>query len=202
MKVRRQVAALEPMILDPLHGLKGEDWHRAPNGRWSIAQILSHLAIGLDAVGLKLEERAERRDLRRRATPKQHLIRHLILGVGKIPSGHKTPERSSPGERPDPELTTAQYRMGVERLARLVDTWPSAQQERIFVRHPVVGDLNLPEWVRFFYVHNRHHVHQIEVRLRWLKQQKHQGRKGQKGLGRQTGQGQKRQKGQKGQKGR
>ena len=57
MKVRRQLAALEPMILEPLHGVKGDDWHRAPTGRWSIAQVLSHLAIGIDAVGLKLEER-------------------------------------------------------------------------------------------------------------------------------------------------
>jgi hypothetical protein len=44
------------------------------------------------------------------------------------------------------------------------------------VRHPVVGDLSLPEWVRFFYVHNRHHAHQIGVRLRWLKRQRRRGK--------------------------
>ena len=198
MKVRRQLAALEPMILEPLHGVKGDDWHRAPTGRWSIAQVLSHLAIGIDAVGLKLEERGARRDLRRRASPKEHLIRHLILGVGKIPSGHKTPERSNPGDRPDPELATAQYRMGVERLARLVETWPREEQERVFVRHAVLGDLNLPEWVRFFFVHNRHHLHQIEVRLRWLKQKGHEGPGRRKG--RKQHEGRKRQKNQKTQK--
>jgi hypothetical protein len=29
--------------------------------------------------------------------------------------------------------------------------------------------LNLPEWVRFHYVHCRHHTRQIRERLRWLR---------------------------------
>ena len=64
----------------------------------------------------------------------------------------------------------AQYRMAVERMTRLVETWAPEQQQRIFVHHLVLGDLNLPEWVRFFYLHDRHYAHEIEVRERWLKQ--------------------------------
>jgi len=171
MKIRRQLAALEPMILGRLHGLHGEDWHRAPPGRWSVAQILHHLAIGMDAVVLQLEERRSRTDMRRRATPGQQLMRHLLLGVGRIPPGRESPRGALPEERPDPELATAQYRMAVSRLADLAVTVTPDQQERIFVHHPIVGDLHLPEWIRFFYVHNRHHAHQIDVRRRWLRRQ-------------------------------
>jgi hypothetical protein len=168
VKVTRQLAALEPMILVPLDGVQKEAWHRAPPGRWSVAQVLSHLALGLDAVVQKLEARKDRTDLERRASPKQHLLRHLVLGIGRMPRGRRVVEGTEPGDRPEPELVTAQFRMAIRRLETLCETLPAEQQQRVFVRHPVLGDLNLPEWVRFFYVHNRHHAQQIRVRLRWL----------------------------------
>jgi hypothetical protein len=172
MKVRRQLAALEPMILTPLDGVQKEAWHRAPPGRWSVAQVLSHLALGLDAVVEKLEERRDRTDLTRRASPKQHLLRHLMLGIGRIPPGRRHVEGTTPVDRPEPELVMAQFRMAIQRLEALCQTLPAEQQQRVFVRHPMLGDLNLPEWVRFFFVHNRHHAQQISVRLRWLERQR------------------------------
>ena len=171
MKIARQLAALEPMVLGRVRGLSSEDWHAAPEGRWSIAQILHHLAMGLDEVTRKLEERRERTDLARRASPKQHLLRHLVLGGGRIPRTRKA-KLAIPDEKPDPELATAQFRMAVERLTHLASTIPPEQGAAVFVRHPVLGDLNLPEWVRFFYVHNRHHAHYIDVRRRWLHRRK------------------------------
>jgi uncharacterized damage-inducible protein DinB len=172
MKFRRQLEALEPMILEPLKGLRDGQWHEAPAGRWTIAQILQHLAIGVDAIVRRLEERRDRTDLARRATARQQLLRHLLLGVGRFPPGRKTPAATRPDDRPDPKMAAAQYRMAVERLAALAESLPAEQQARLFVRHPYIGDLNLPEWVRFFYVHNRHHAQQIAVRLRWLRRRR------------------------------
>jgi hypothetical protein len=169
MRVRRQLDALEPMILDAVEPVLAEAWHRAPNGKWSLAQIVSHLAIGMDIVSGVLEKRVERTDMRRRATPKQQLLRHLALGMGKLPSAGKVPKATYPDERPDPELVTAQFRIGVERFAAIVEHWPTERQQTIFAAHPILGDLNPPEWVRFFYLHCRYHRHGIEVRLRWLK---------------------------------
>jgi DinB superfamily len=171
MKTTRQLAALEPMVLGRVRGVSGDDWHAAPAGRWSLAQILHHLAVGLDEVTLKLEERKDRTNLRRRASPKQQLLRHLVLGVGRIPRGREA-KVAIPDARPDPELATAQFRMAVERLTQLSTTIPQERKTSVFVRHPVFGDLNLPEWVRFFFVHTRHHAHQIDVRLRWLHRKK------------------------------
>jgi len=169
MKFRRQLEALEPMVLDSLEDLKDGQWHDAPPGRWSIAQIVQHLAIGVDAIVQRLEERKDRTDLVRRASARQQLLRHLLLGVGRLPPGRRTPAATEPGEKPDPKLAVAQYRMAVARLAALAETIPAEQQGRLYVRHPILGDLNLAEWVRFFYIHNRHHAHQIQVRLRWLR---------------------------------
>ncbi len=170
MKVRRQLAAIEPMILGLLESIDGDAWHRTPDGRWSLAQIVSHLAISLDVVGVVLEKRAERTDMRRRATPKQRLLRHLALGMGKLPSAGRVPRATYPEERPDPELVTAQFRVGVERLRGMEKSWRAEQKERVFAAHPILGDLNPPEWSRFFFLHCRYWEHKIKVRQRWLRQ--------------------------------
>lgn len=166
MKVRRQLSALEPMVLSPLHGLRDDDWHRAPEGKWSIAQIVAHLALGVDLSSGVLEKRADKGGMTRRSTPGQAVLRHLLLQLGLFPPGRKSPESTVPPERPAPDLVTAQFRMGVERFLRLADTLPAERQIEVFVRHPVLGDLNFPEWARFHFVHSRHHARQIGERMR------------------------------------
>lgn len=168
MKVRRQLAALEPMVLQPLHELKGEDWHRVVPGKWSIAQIVRHLAIGIDYSAATFEKRVDRTGMKRRATPGQTLLRHIYLGVGRVRPGRGAPPGTTPEERPDPETTLAQFRMGVARLEAMLQAWPPHRQVEVFAKHPALGDLNLPEWVRFHFIHCRHHARQIQARLRWL----------------------------------
>ncbi len=179
MKGRRQLGRLEPMVLHPLRSLSAKDWHRAPAGKWNIAQILQHLSIGVDLVGATFERRVLRTDMRRRSTPGQAVLRHLVLGLRTIPRGLKAPRGAEPSERPDPELIQAQFRMGVERLRAFVEDWPIERQESLFVRHPLLGDLNLPEWVRFHYLHSRHHARQIAQRLEWVKRERGTGKRGQ-----------------------
>jgi len=181
MKIRRQLEALEPMIMTKLHGVSGDEWHDAPKGRWSLAQILHHVAVSTDTAVQSLERHKHEEPRERRAKPGQHLARHVLLGVGRFPPGRKSPKVALPDERPDPELSKAQLRMAVQRLEALAAELPSERQERLFVMHPVIGDLNFPEWVRFFYVHNRHHAHQIMVRRRWIERQARTRRRGTRG---------------------
>ena len=164
MKVRRQLAALEPMVLGPLHGLEPEAWHKSSRGKWSIAQIVAHLAQGVDLSSTVLAQRAEKTGMTRRSTPGEAVLRHLLLGFGTFPPGRMSPQTTKPAERPDPEIVAAQYRMGVERFSGLAETWSEKQKLGVFVKHPLLGDLNLPEWVRFHYVHAKHHAKQIRER--------------------------------------
>lgn len=168
MKVRRQLAALEPLVLGPLHGLGAADWHRAPAGKWSIAQIVAHLALGVDISSSVFAERAGKTGMIRRSTPGQAVLRHLLLGFGRFPPGRRSPSTTVPPDKPDPDIVSAQYRIGVERFVTLTDGWPEQRQLEVFVKHPLLGDLNLPEWVRFHFVHGRHHARQIRSRLRYI----------------------------------
>jgi hypothetical protein len=168
MKVRRQLAAIEPLIFGPLHGLQTDDWHRAPPGKWTIAQILAHLALGTDLSSSVFEERKNKTGMRRRTTPGQAVLRHLLLMVGTFPPGRRAPQATTPPDHPDVDLVAAQYRMALERFATMVETWPEKRQLEVFVKHPLLGDLNLPEWGRFHYLHARHHARQIRSRLRYI----------------------------------
>ncbi len=170
MTLSKQIEQLEPMVLKPLHGVTGDEWHRAPDGKWSVAQIVQHLALGVDIVARAFDHRGEKAPMRRRATTVQSVARTAVLAVGRLPNGFQTPQAAQPTPKPDPELVTAQFRMGVACLQKLIDDWPEDRQRRVFVRHPRFGDLNLPEWVRFHFIHCRHHSEQLRERLNWIRQ--------------------------------
>ena len=172
MKVARHLSRLEPVVLNPVHGLPESEWHSAPEGRWTVAQILEHLAVSVDLVAQLLEERGALPGRRRRSKPHQTVLRHLVLTGGRIPRGLKTVIVAAPSEDPDPALAAAQFRMGVELLRHLSESWTEELRESVFLQHPYLGDLNLPEWVRFHYVHCRHHARQIRERLAWLEGQR------------------------------
>ena len=167
MKGRHQLAALEPLVLGPMHGIAPDDWHRAPAGKWSVAQIVAHLAASVDLSSSVFERRKEKFGMLRRSNPGQAVLRHLLLTFGRFPPGRKAGETTTPVDHPDVELVSAQFRMGVERFTKLMNEWPEGRQREVFVKHPFLGDLNMPEWVRFHHVHCRHHAKQIKDRLNW-----------------------------------
>ena len=168
MKVTHQLSRLEPIVLDPLHGVNEEDWCRPRDEGWSLAQIVEHLAISIDVVAASFEECSGGDCTERDATPEQALMRHVMLGAGEFPKGMRAPDYTFPSDNPDPELAQANFRMAIERTRALLEDWPEEQQAGRFLRHPVLGSLNLPEWVRFHYVHCSLHARQIEKWLIWL----------------------------------
>ncbi len=165
MKVIRQLSSLEAVVLDPLGDVSTAEWTAAPEGKWSIAQIVEHLAIAFELVGTGFSALPETEVSERDATPAQAVLRHTLLGSGELPKGMRAPDISHPSEDPDPELVVAQFRMGIEQTRALVEDWSEERQLSTYLRHPALGDLNLPEWVRFHFVHCTLHARQIEKRL-------------------------------------
>jgi len=170
MKVTRQLSSLESIVLEPLQGASPSEWTIAPEGKWSVAQIVEHLVIAFDIVATGFAALPADGTGGRQATPAQSVMRHALLGSGDLPAGMRAPDISQPSEDPDPELVVASFRMGVEQTRTLVEDWPEERQLTSFLRHPVLGDLNLPEWVRFHYVHCSLHSRQIEKRLMQLRE--------------------------------
>ncbi|MGH7698942.1 MAG: DinB family protein [Gemmatimonadales bacterium] len=161
-----QFSQLPDLVFGPLAGRPPADWHAAPPGKWTAAQIAEHLAISLDGSSRRFEERRERGPMARR--PRTALGRigaFCIVGLGWFPRGFTAPEGSRPGAHPDPVAVERQFRAGHARFLALERLLLPARRRDLFVRHPVLGDLTFEEWMRFHVVHCRHHAKQIRARL-------------------------------------
>jgi hypothetical protein len=162
----QRFAQIPDVVLGPLRGRAEGDWHRAPAGKWTSAQIVHHLAISLEASGRTFEARRAKPPMHRRRRTARELIGYiLVLGFGRTMPGREAPEAVRPAERPEPRAVERQLREGVERFLALERTLLRDRRSDLFVKNPALGDLTLPEWLRFHVWHCAHHARQIRARL-------------------------------------
>src|SRR3989442_16008944 len=113
-------ADLPQLVLGPLAGRPDADWHRAPPGKWSPAQIVQHLAIGIDGSARTFDSRRAHAPMRRRPrTVREWLGYPLILRVGWYPTGFQTPAAVRPAGRPRRAAVQRQVRGGLPRFPAL-----------------------------------------------------------------------------------
>jgi hypothetical protein len=159
-------ARIPDVVLGSLRGRAEPDWHRAPPGKWTPAQIVHHLAISLDSSGRTFEARRAKPPMQRRPRTARELLGYiLVLGLGQTLPGREAPEAVRPAERPEPRAVERQLREGVERFLELGRTLLPDRRADLFVKNPALGDLTLPEWLRFHVWHCSHHARQIHARL-------------------------------------
>jgi hypothetical protein len=157
---------LPDLVFGPLTGRPEADWHRAPPGKWTPAQIAEHLTKGLDRSSRRFEEQRAKPPMRRR--PRTWLgffAYHSVIGLSWFPSGFTAPDGTQPADRPAPAAVQRTFRDAHARFLELQRTLLPARRHDLFVKHPVLGDLTLDEWMRFHTVHCRHHARQIRERL-------------------------------------
>ncbi|MGH7322489.1 MAG: DUF1569 domain-containing protein [Candidatus Rokuibacteriota bacterium] len=160
------LADLPTIVLGPLAGRLDADWQRAPAGKWTPAQIVEHLAIGLTWSAEKFEQRrAHAPMVRRPRSVLQQLASFVMLGLQWYPQGFKAPEGSRPGEGVTRGAAEAHFRTGFAKWEELQRLLLPARRADLFVKHPRLGDLTMQEWIRFHVVHARHHARQIRERL-------------------------------------
>jgi hypothetical protein len=157
---------LPDIVLGPLRDRPDTAWSTAPAGKWTPGEIVAHLAQVLDRSATGFEARAEHAPMTRRGGgPKQFVARNLVLGTGWFPRGRKAPEGSAPPASPNRATTEADFRRGVERFMALEQKLLPRRAKDLFLKHPVLGDLTLGEFMRFHVVHSLHHAKQIRGRL-------------------------------------
>ena len=159
-------ADLPEFVLGPLVKHSDADCQKAPPGKWTPAQIVEHLALGLEWSATGFEERRARDPmLRRPLTVRQRVTKFLVLGLGWFPMPVKSPKGAVPAPQVDRSAAEAHFRRGVERNLELARLLLPARRRDLFVKHPWMGDLTLSEWMDFHVRHARHHVRQIRQRI-------------------------------------
>lgn len=158
--------AIPDVVLGPLASRAEADWYRAPPGKWSPAQIVQHLALSLETSARTFDERKARPPMQRRPRGMlQHLAYVLVLRLGWSPLERDAPAAVRPADRPNARDVEQQFREAVARWRALERRLLPARATDLFLKHPALGDLTIPEWLRFHVWHCAHHAKQIHARL-------------------------------------
>ena len=159
-------ADLPDFVLGPLAKRPDADWYKAPAGKWNAAEIVEHLALGLEWSATGFEERRARAPMvRRPLTFVQRVIKVCVIELGWFPVRAEAPARALPGPRVERAAAEAHFRRGVERNLELARLLLPARARDLFVTHHRMGDLTLSEWMAFHVRHARHHAKQIRERM-------------------------------------
>ena len=135
-------------------------WH--PEGKWCAAEVLEHLYLTYTGTIKGFEKvMTNGKPLAARASMKNRVQTFVVVGLGHMPEGRKSPSnavpkglsvekvRSEVGEKivaMDAIIAQCESRFG--RRVRLLD-------------HPVLGPLTATQWRKFHLVHGWHHQKQL-----------------------------------------
>jgi hypothetical protein len=138
-----------------------------PPGKWSIAEILEHLARAFSATTRGLDRTlASGEPPVTAATARQRVIAFILLTSGRMPTGRPAPKATLPvGLDPETALTIACENL--RTLDAALERCAGRFGERVKVLdHPILGAFSVAQWRKFQWVHTRHHARQIENRRR------------------------------------
>ena len=143
-----------------------------PEGKWSSAQILEHLALAFGSTCKMMERALEAgKSLGDTPTIKQRLQAFIVTGVGYFPEGRQAPMVVAPKGEWGGMEALEKIRANLIALDKLqTECLAKVGAQGWLGNHPVLGPLTIYQWPRFHRVHTRHHMKQ--VRERKLAQQK------------------------------
>lgn len=160
------LANLPEIVLGPLRGRPDADWQRAPAGKWTPAQIVEHLALGIGWSAEKFRARQGHAPMAARPRrPAETIARMLILGLRWFPPGRKAPEKSVPAPAMSRAAAEGHFLAAIAAWEQIVKELLPQRRGDLYVKHPRLGDLSMEEWMRFHTIHARHHARQIKQRL-------------------------------------
>lgn len=134
-------------------------------GKWSAAQVLEHLYLTYQGTNRGLAKCLEKgTPLVTHVTLKQRIGRMVVINLGHMPGGAKSPERAVPRGIPTDEVRSAIFGEILKMEAGFNDCERRFGSATEILDHPFLGPLTAWQWRRFHWVHGRHHARQIRER--------------------------------------
>jgi hypothetical protein len=167
-----RLETLRANLESAVHGMSSEQlsWHLP--GKWSASEVLEHLYLTYTGT-IKGFERVltNGKPLATKASMTHRLLTFMVVGLGHLPAGRKTPAVAQPRGLP-----TEQVRIEIGAKLAAMDA-VIAQCEGRFGRHvklldhPILGPLSAAQWRTLHVVHGWHHRKQL-LRLREMARQR------------------------------
>ena len=135
-------------------------WH--PEGKWSSAQILEHLALAFGGTAKGMERALTGEITCPPRTMRNRLNTFVVVRIGYMPEGRQAPKGTVPGEG-DPQNAVSKILANVTAMDAAIAKVEQAKGSNTRLPHPILGPLTLPEWRKFHWVHTMHHMKQIHA---------------------------------------
>jgi Protein of unknown function (DUF1569) len=148
-------------------GMNPEMLGRRPQAdKWSAGEVLEHLYLTYTGTIKGFENcLAAGKPLAGARTWKDRARTTVVVGLGYLPEGRKSPKNAEPRGLPGDRVLA-------EFTAKIVamDAVISQAEEKFgshaaLLDHPILGPLRAQQWRKFHWVHGRHHLKQLQ-RLR------------------------------------
>jgi len=150
-------------LLDRVKPLTSEQLNAHTEGKWSIAQILSHL-IASEQLSVNYLNKKMQGIKEAPATGFKETLTMMLLVISqRLPLKFKAPKVLAENTHiyeTSEQLTEAWEKVRID-LKQTLTYFEDDQLKRKIFRHPIVGMLNIKQTLRFFREHIRHHTLQI-----------------------------------------
>lgn len=172
-QIKKIVDSLESQresILKDFRDFSAEQLQRAPRpGKWSAAQILSHIITAERMSVTYMQKKLQGIDQASRSGIMEE-VRFGILKVSQRLPGmkFKAPQRVLENTilYKDFASIEAEWKSIRIELEKLVARIPEHHLDRMIYKHPVAGYLNVPQALKFFREHIIHHTPQLKRLLK------------------------------------
>ena len=157
---------MQDAIADATRGMDDGQLARRREGKWSVAEILEHLDITYKTTVPHLQKCLDNgKPTEGRPSFAQRLAVGIVVQLGYMPPGRKSPEFALPKGRPAEEVLRNITVHIAEMDKVLAECERRFGARRKLANHFILGPLNAHQWRKFHWVHTRHHLKQI-ARLR------------------------------------
>jgi len=135
-------------------------WHLA--GKWCAAEVLEHLYLTYAGTILGFERVLRKgKPLASRASMAQRALTFLIVGLGHMPTGRKTPGIANPRGLPTEQVRN-EIGDKIVAMDAIISQCEASLGPRVKVLdHPLLGPLSALQWRKLHIVHGQHHLRQI-----------------------------------------
>jgi hypothetical protein len=157
---------LQQALSGAIEGMSAEELNWHPAGKWCTAEVLEHLYLTYTGTVKGFERVAEaRKPLATTASFSQRGQALIVVGLGYLPGGRKSPAVAQPRGLPREQVLSGIIPV-IGQMDEIITRCEKAiGSGRKLLDHPILGPLTGRQWRKFHLVHGLHHVKQIQ-RLR------------------------------------
>jgi hypothetical protein len=165
--VTSKLRDLRDELTKAIDGMSPEDLSRHPEGKWSSAEILDHLNQTYRGTIKNCERCLAAGKSGSVDRKSKRWQRRVVIWLGYMPSGRKSPVGALPRGTPVPQLTT-EILENIQRMESVIEKCDREYgRGKEIAEHPVLGPLTAREWQKFHWLHGRHHARQINRLREW-----------------------------------